>query len=188
VKGLLDFLPVITFAAVYLLFDLYYATAAMIGATVIQAGYSLLRHRRIEKMLLVNLAVVAVFGGMALVFRDAQFMVFRASVMYWIAAIGLLLWYWVGSTNAAERLMGGHFEAPPEVWRGWLYGYVAFLAAMGVLNLFVGYTFSEPVWVAFDTFGAFGIIVAFLFLHFVSMRRYARDGEQKNMSVVGGEE
>ncbi len=40
--------------------------------------------------------------------------------------------------------------------------WVLFFAALGGLNLFVAYTFSEDTWVKFKVFGLLGITLAFL--------------------------
>ena len=52
-------------------------------------------------------------------------------------------------------------------WRGLNLVWVLFFAALGGLNLFVAYTFSEDTWVKFKVFGLLGITMAFLVIQSV---------------------
>ena len=53
--------------------------------------------------------------------------------------------------------------------------WVGFFLAMGGLNLFVAYQFSEEVWVNFKLFGGMGLMFAFVLAQGVVLARYMED-------------
>jgi intracellular septation protein len=48
---------------------------------------------------------------------------------------------------------------------------------MGVLNIYVAYTFSEDIWVNFKLFGGIGLLIAFVIAQGLWLSRYM-DAEQ----------
>jgi intracellular septation protein len=172
VKTVVDFLPLALYLSVYLLADIFVATAVLIAAIAVHVGYTWATTGSVGKLLWVNLAVAAVLGGLALWWGDARYLVLRASAIYWIIAAALLLVHQFGRRNLVQLALQAHFDAPDAVWKRQLYAYVVFFGAMGVANIALGYTLSEPVWVAFDTVGALVLIGLFMIAQFVGMRRY----------------
>jgi intracellular septation protein len=53
--------------------------------------------------------------------------------------------------------------------------WVAFFAGMGVLNLYVAFTFSEEVWVNFKLFGGMGLMLLFVIGQSIVLSRYMED-------------
>ncbi len=72
-KFLFDLFPVVLFFAAFKLQGIYVATAVAIAATFAQIGWVWFRHRRVDTMLWVSLAVIAVFGGATLALHDETF-------------------------------------------------------------------------------------------------------------------
>src|SRR5258706_11601065 len=85
-KFLFDIFPVVVFFVAFKLFDIYVATAVAIGATFLQIGWTWLRHRKVENMLWVSLAVIVVFGGATLVLQNETFIKWKPTVLYWLFA------------------------------------------------------------------------------------------------------
>jgi intracellular septation protein len=54
-----------------------------------------------------------------------------------------------------------------------------FFASMGVLNLWVAYTFSTASWVNFKLFGALGLMLAFTVAQGVYLSRYMEEDAQR---------
>ena len=63
-KFLTDFLPILLFFVAYQLYDIYVATAVAIAASALQVGYLWLFRKKIEKMHLVTLGLLVIFGGL----------------------------------------------------------------------------------------------------------------------------
>ena len=62
-KLLADWLPILLFFVAYKMADLYVATAVAIAASIVLMGWMRLRSMPIDKMQLVSLGLIVVFGG-----------------------------------------------------------------------------------------------------------------------------
>jgi intracellular septation protein len=154
---LFDFFPLVVFFAAYIAYDLYIATAAIIVAMALQIAYQWLRHRKVNKMLLISGALVAVFGGITLALRNPVFIQWKVTVVNWLFAAAFLGSQFIGSKTFTERIMGQAVELEPAFWRQLNMLWVANFAVIGVLNLYVMYNFDEQTWVYFKTWGMIGL-------------------------------
>ncbi|NDB09512.1 MAG: septation protein A, partial [Burkholderiaceae bacterium] len=55
--------------------------------------------------------------------------------------------------------------------------WAAFFFFMGVLNLYVAYTFSEDVWVNFKLFGGIGLLILFIIAQGLWLSRHMEGDE-----------
>ncbi|WP_123401220.1 septation protein A [Inmirania thermothiophila] len=171
-KLLVDFLPVLLFFAAYQLWDIYVATAAAIVAGALQVAWAWLRHGRVEPMPLVTLAVLVLFGGATLLLHDERFIKWKPTLVNWLFAAGFLASHFVGRRPLIQRLLAANIELPPPVWRRLSWMWIAFFAAMGVINLFVAYRFSTDVWVDFKLFGMLGLTLVFVLVQGLYLARH----------------
>ena len=173
-KFLFDLFPVILFFAAFKVYDIYVATAVAIAATFVQIGWVWLRHRRVENMLWVSLGVIVVFGGATLLFQNETFIKWKPSVLYW--AMGLAFWLSQAmfGKNLLKLLMGGQLELPAPVWRTLNLMWISFFAFMGLLNLYVAYSFSTDAWVNFKLFGSLGLMLLFTLAQGLYLSRHMK--------------
>lgn len=136
-KFLFDFFPILLFFAVYKLYGIYAATAAAIGATVLQVAWQWLRHRRVDKMLLVTLALIVVLGGATLLFHDRAFVMWKPTAIYWLFALVFFGSQFIGRKPLMERMMGHVVEAPATVWKRLNLLWGSFFIFLGFANLYV---------------------------------------------------
>src|SRR5687767_383910 len=142
-KVLFDVFPVILFFAAYQVSDIYVATATAIVASMAQVAWVWLRHRKVDKMLWVSLGLIVVFGGATLLFRDKLFIQWKPTVLYWLFAGVLAFAALALKKNLIRAMMESQVSLPEEVWTRLNASWIAFFAAMGALNLYVAYNFSE---------------------------------------------
>jgi intracellular septation protein len=154
---LFDFLPLIAFFAAYVLYDLYVATATIIVVMAVQIAHQWLRHRKVNKMLLVSGALVAVFGGITLLLRNPLFIQWKVTVVNWLFAAAFLGSQFIGQKTFTERIMDHAVKIERHVWRQLNMLWVANFAVLGLLNLYVMYNFDEQIWVYFKTWGVIGL-------------------------------
>jgi len=154
---LLDFFPLIVFFAAYLLYDLYVATAAIMIAIALQIAYQWLRHRKVNKMLLISGALVLVFGSITLALRNPLFIQWKVTVVNWLFAAAFLGSQLFSEKTFTQRMMGHAIELEPALWRQLNILWVANFAVIGALNLYVMYNFDEQTWVYFKTWGMIGL-------------------------------
>lgn len=157
-QALFDFLPLIVFFVAYKLYDIYVATAAIIVAMALQIAYLWLRHRKVNKMLLVSGGLVLVLGGITLALRNPVFLQWKVTVVDWLFAAAFLGSRFIGEKTLAERAMGHAIELEPVLWRRLNLQWVIVFAALGAANLYVMYNFSQEVWVYFKVWVHLGLI------------------------------
>lgn len=161
-KLLVDFFPIIVFFAAFKLADIYTATAVAIGATFLQIGYMKWKHGKVEPMQWIGLGVIVLFGGATLLLHNETFIKWKPTVLYWLMggalAAGQLFW----RKNLIKSLMGTQLQMPEHAWRTMNFSWMGFFALMGVLNLWVAYTFDTDTWVNFKLFGGIGLMLLFV--------------------------
>jgi intracellular septation protein len=185
-KILFDLLPVILFFAAYKVaasnpsgaFDLasrwlgdgiaatqapiLLATAVAILATIGQIAWVWTRHRKVDTMLWVSLAIILVFGGATLLFHNPTFIKWKPTALYWLFGSVLAVSALVFRRNLIRRMLEGQVQLPDRIWSRLNLAWSVFFMLMGFLNLYVAYNFSEETWVDFKLFGGMGLMLAFV--------------------------
>ena len=183
-KLLFDFLPVVLFFIVYKLAGLYAATGALMVATLAQAGWSWLRHRKVEKMLLFTATLVLVLGGATLLLHDPVFVKWKPTAVNWLFALVFIGSLFIGQRTVLERMMGSQLELPAPVWVKLTLAWAAFFGFLGAINLYVAFNFSESTWVDFKLFGLLGLTVVFVIAQGVYLSRYLKIDEPETDSTA----
>lgn len=151
------------------------ATVVVIVATLAQVLWLKLRGRKVDTMLWVSLVIVVVLGGMTIWFHNETFIKWKPSVLYW--AMGTALWLapLVAGKNLLKVLLGEQIQLPAKVWHRLNFAWVAFFAGMGLLNLWVAYSFSTDAWVNFKLFGGIGLMLVFTLAQGFYLSRYIEE-------------
>ncbi|MDC1509731.1 septation protein A [Oceanospirillaceae bacterium] len=172
-KMLIDFLPIVIFFIVYKSTDdLILATAVLIPATMLQMAYTWFTTKKVEKMQLVTLVLVVVLGGLTVALQDGQFIKWKPTIVNWLFSLAFLGSQFIGQKPIVQRLMGKSVELPSQVWRKLNVAWVVFFAAMGGINLYVAFNYSESTWVDFKLFGMLGLTFVFIIAQGLYMSRF----------------
>ena len=174
-KMLFDVFPVILFFVAFKMFDIYVATAVAIGATFGQIGWTWLRHRKVDKMLWVSLAVISIFGGATLLLKDDTFIKWKPTVLYWLFAGVLAVSVLAFRKNLVRSMMEQQVTLPDDVWTKLLWSWIGFFAVMGVLNLYVAFNYTLETWVNFKLFGGIGLMLVFVLLQALMLAKHVQD-------------
>lgn len=137
------------------------ATAAAIVATIAQAGWSWVRNKKIEKMMMINLGVIIILGGATLALQDETFIKWKPTALYWVFAIVLLLSNMIFKKNLIKAMMGSKMEMADPLWNNLNLSWAGFFLFMGCLNLYVAFNFDLDMWVNFKLFGGMGLLLIF---------------------------
>jgi intracellular septation protein len=151
------------------------ATVVVIAATMAQVAWLKWHGRKVDLMLWISLALVVVLGGLTVWFHSETFIKWKPSALYW--AMGLTFWISqaVFDKNLLRSLLGQQMDLPLRVWHRLNFAWIAFFATMGVLNLWVAYSFSTATWVNFKLFGGLGLMLAFTVAQGIVLSRYLKD-------------
>jgi len=177
-KFLFDLFPVILFFAAYKFADIYVATGVAIAATVAQVGWVRFRHGKVDKMLWVSLGLIVVFGGMTLLLHDPTFIKWKPTILYWLFATVLLGSALLFGKNLIRAMLEQQVALPEPLWARLNLAWIAFFAAMGALNLYVAYNYSEADWVNFKLFGGMGLMFAFIVAQGLMLAKYVEEEKE----------
>jgi intracellular septation protein len=152
------------------------ATLMVVAASLAQVAWIKARGRKVDVMLWVSLTLVVVLGGLTVYFHNETFIKWKPSALYW--AMGLAFWIspLLFGKNLLRTLLGDQIQVSPKVWHRLNFAWVAFFGFMGLLNLWVAYTFATTVWVNFKLFGGFGLMLVFVLAQGVYLSRHIEDG------------
>ena len=174
-KFLFDIFPVVLFFIAWNLYDIFTATAVAIVATVLQVAWMWLRHRRVDNLLWVTLAIMLVFGGATLILKDPTFIKIKPTVLYWLFAavlVGAQLFF---GKNLIRSMMEKQMKLSDAVWGKLNASWVGFFVVMGILNLYIAYTYSEAVWVQFKFYGGIGLMLIFVVAQALLLARHVEE-------------
>jgi intracellular septation protein len=184
-KLLFDFFPILLFFVTFKLYEdphqgVLAATAVAIVATIVQVGITWWRTRRLEKMLLVTLALIVVLGGSTLLLEDEIYIKWKPTVVNWLFAAVFLATQFIGERPLVRRLMESKVSLPDPVWGRLNLSWVVFFAALGVANLVVVYHTDTATWVNFKLFGLMGLTIAFVLGQAFYLARHVKDEQQES--------
>jgi len=150
------------------------ATVVVIIATLVQMGVIFARGKKPDLMLWITFVLVVVLGGATIWFHNATFIKWKPSVLYW--AMGLA--FWVSQVlfrkNLLQSLIGDQLELPPSVWQRLNFAWIGFFGLMGLLNLYVAYSYSTSTWATFKAFGATGLMLVFMLAQGLYLSRHIK--------------
>lgn len=171
-KFLFDLFPVILFFVAFKFFGIFTATAVAIVATLVQIIYVKLRHGKVEKMLLASGVIITLFGGATLLFKDPTFIQWKPTILYWLFAASLLVAQFLFNKNPMRAMMEKQISLPNNVWAKVNIAWSALFVALGFLNLYVAFNYSQDTWVDFKLFGITGIMLVFIIGQTLLLSKY----------------
>lgn len=185
-KFLFDFFPILAFFIAFKLTansddGIYTATYVLIIASFIQVTIYWLMYRRFEKMHLITLAVVIVFGGATLFLHDERFIMWKPTVVLWTFAIVAFASEYIGQKNIFQRMMqysDDKISAPDFVWYRLNLSLVIFFILAGAANLYVAFNYDRNTWVNFKVFGLTGLNLVFMIGMIFYLFRYIEKPEE----------
>lgn len=151
-KQLLDFLPLLAFLISYYLFDVYFASGALITATILQIAILQIFYKKIERVHWLTLAMVIVFGGLTIYFHDDAFIKWKVTIIYSLFGLLLAGYQWLGEP-IPQKMLGGDIEAPDHVWRNINFSWITACLLAALLNYYIAFNFEMDIWVNFKVFG-----------------------------------
>jgi intracellular septation protein len=161
------------------------ATLVVILATLLQVAFQLVRGRKVDLMLWMTFGLVVVLGGATIWFHNPTFIKWKPSVLYW--AMGLTFWFSqaIFHKNLLQTLIGEQLELPASVWQRLNFAWVAFFGLMGLLNLYVAYSYSTSTWASFKAFGATGLMLVFMLAQGFYLSRHLKPPADASEPAAG---
>jgi len=175
----IDLAPLLVFFAAYMTLGIYWATGALMGATVVSMIASWIMLGHISATLVVTTALVVGFGALTLSFDDPRFIKMKPTIVNLLFA-GFLFGGLLLKRPVLQYILGEALRLTDVGWRKLTVRWAFFFLAMAALNEVVWRNFSEATWASFKVFGILPLTLGFAVLQLGLMRRYEQAGPPGN--------
>ena len=187
ILGINDLVPLMSLTPGEVDDAIYLATLTAIVVTLIQVIGAAILVRKIEKMPIITLGLLLVFGGATLALKDPVFIQWKPTVINWMFALVFLGSHFVGEKPLIQRIMSHAISIEDDkIWAKLNLAWVSFFVVSGVANLIVapeidplGLGFSEDTWVDFKLFGLMGMTIAFVVAQAFYLAKYMPDTDEE---------
>ncbi|MEC8225005.1 MAG: inner membrane-spanning protein YciB, partial [Pseudomonadota bacterium] len=136
-------------------------------------------------------AIAVVLGTLTLVFHDEQFVKWKATIVYAIFSVTLLVSRYILGKNLVKKALSSILEnaseskqeinVPEALWNKLNLFWVAVTAGISALNIYIAYNFSLDFWVNFKVFGLMGITFVCVLATIITLFKYLpEDDEEKD--------
>ena len=156
------------------------ATAAAIVATIAQIAWTKFRHGKVDMMLWVSFAIIAVLGSATLLLHDDTFIKWKPTVLYWIFSAILLVSNVLFNKNLMKLLLQEKIALPLHAWNRLNLSRSLFFAVLGFINLYVAFNYSTDSWVNFKLFGFTGLMLVFILAQGAWLAKYVDEKKENN--------
>jgi intracellular septation protein len=171
-----DYFPLILFFLAFKWQGIMVATAVAIAASVAQIAWFKWKGK-VSAVHWLSLVIIVIFGGATLILQDEEFIKWKPTVLY--GAFGAILA--VGKLAFGRDLIGyllKDITLPPPIWSRVTWSWIAFFAAMAVLNRYVAVHYSTDTWVNFKVWGGIGLFLVFALAQGLMLARYVSEPQK----------
>lgn len=172
---LFDFLPILAFFVAFKFFDIYIATGTAIIISFLLVAFHWFKHHSIPRLLLINLAVISIFGGSTLLLHNELFIKWKPTVLNWVLAVIFVGSRFFTSKPLIQRMLEENISLPDSTWSKLNLAWVIFFLLMGLINILVAYNFDTNTWVNFKLFGILGLTLLFAVLQAVYLTKFIKE-------------
>ncbi|MDA1371184.1 MAG: septation protein IspZ [Proteobacteria bacterium] len=198
-KQFIDYIPLLVFFSIWAMDErvvsiagyersvggIFSAAEFLLVASILVYGTMFLVQRRLDKFQWITLIAVVLFCTPTIIFRNTDFLKWKAPIVNWIFASIFLASRFFGDKPAIEHMMGHAVKAPKELWQRlntiWIYYFVA----LGTINLIVAFTLSEALWIQFKVFGNLILTFAFVIGQMPLLAKYMEVEEEESSESTG---
>lgn len=205
-KALFDFVPVLLFFLTYKFYDslpnsvieavnqlpfvnltagdskdgIFMATLVIILATILQNILHWLVYRRLEKMHVISLVILLIFGTLTIILKNPDYIAWKVTIFNWIFATVILGSFFIGEKPLIERMMSHAISVPKQVWKKLNLSWGIFFIMVGALNLIVYEIYAKQqnnldAWVNFKMFGILGLTLVFMIAQGIYISKHAEE-------------
>ncbi len=160
VKLAIELGPLLVFFAAYGRAGIYWATGALMVATIVALAASWKLLGRLSVVPLVTAVLVTVFGGLTFWLDDPRFIKMKPTIINLVFAATIFGGLLTGR-SLLKLLFGEAFNLTEEGWRKLSVRWAVFFLVLAVANEFVWRNFTESAWVNFKVFGILPITMLF---------------------------
>lgn len=174
-KQLLEFIPLVIFFVCYKVYDIHFASGALIVATALPPLFTWVKYRKVDTMAIVTFLLVLLFGTLTLIFHNDMFIKCKVTVFYTLLSLVLILGQLVFKKNFLQHLLGKNFILPEKVWHNFSLAWAMFFLLCGLINIYIAFWLSQSIWVNFKVFGLPVLTLLFSLISGLYIYRHVRE-------------
>jgi len=150
------------------------ATALAIVASILQIAYLVISKKKVDPMLWLSFFIITVFGSATIYFQNDAFIKWKPTIIYWAYGAAFLLGEFVFKKNLPKLAMGSQITMPDDIWRKLSIVWALYFLTMGILNIYVAFSYSQTTWVSFKLY-SIGALPVFLILQSFYLAKYIKE-------------
>ncbi|MDA9783808.1 septation protein IspZ [Gammaproteobacteria bacterium] len=188
-KQLIDYIPLLVFFLVWSLDErlvsiggyertvggVFSAAEFLLVASTLVYGVLWLKEKRLDKFQWITFVAVVLFCIPTIVFRNIEFLKWKAPIVNWLFASIFLGSRFIGEKPAIEHMMGHAVPAPRVVWQRLNLYWVLYFIVLGAINLAVALLLSEALWIKFKVFGNLALTFGFVLAQMPLLSKYLEE-------------
>ncbi len=172
-KQFSELFPIAAFLIALWLKDIYFATAVLMGATVVQIALLMALKHTITSMQWAVTGMVLVFGALTLGFHDERFIKIKPTVVYLAMAAAFFISNTAFKKNLVKAALGTALAPPETTWSKLNGLWIALFVVMALINLILAYSVPTDVW-AWSKLGFFIVTMVFVGAQVYVLRAYLK--------------
>jgi len=171
IKHCCEFGPLAVFFILFKKHGLSEAIFPFILSSILGLLIMYFTYKKISIMTIVSTSLLALFGGLTLLFNNKIFFYMKPTILYII--FGLVLWGGLFFNRYfLKYLFQSFLELTNQGWKMLTHRFVIFFFLMAILNESIWRTQTEQIWVSFKVFGFTSLTVAFMLFQYPLMKKY----------------
>ncbi|MEX0965435.1 MAG: inner membrane-spanning protein YciB [Pseudohongiellaceae bacterium] len=193
-KQFIDYIPLLVFFSVWAMDEravsiagidhsiggIFSAAEFLLVASILVYGALFIYQKRLDKFQWITLVAVVLFCIPTIIFRNIDYLKWKAPIVNWIFATVFLASRFFGDKPAIEHMMGHAVTAPKEVWYKLNTIWICYFIFLGAVNLIVAFTLSEELWIKFKVFGNLILTFGFVIGQMPILAKYIEVKEDEN--------
>ncbi len=179
IKFVTDFGPLLIFFVVYYKSDknLMSAIPPLIIATLVAVFIVYILEKKVPYLPLIGAALISVFGGLTIVFKNPIFLYLKPTIINILFAIILLGGKLIFKKNLIETFFKGSIKLENLGWDKLMYRWIGFFIFLAILNEAIWRTQSEEFWVNFKVWGILPLTFLFTAFQIPLIQKFKKNEE-----------
>ncbi len=172
VKFLCEFIPLISFFAVFRLFDIIIATATIVILTLVSTLINYIVNKEFSVVNLISVAMITIFGSITVFSNNPIFIKLKPTIIN-LCFAAILLFGVIKKKVYLKFLFNKTVVLPDEIWLVLSKRFILFFVLLACLNEIVWRNFSDSIWVSFKAFGLITLSLIFMLLQIPLFKKHA---------------
>ncbi len=168
----LEYLPLLIFFIINSMAGIYWATASLIVAALIQMLYFKLKKEIIPVKQWVIFSLIVVFGGLTIYLQNDAFLKWKVTIINSFFALALIISDTLFKKNIIKEFLGESLVLPQPVWSRLNFSWAIFFLFCAGLNYYIAFNYDLDTWVNFKVFGLTALMVIFSIISILFLYKY----------------